>query len=127
MFLKMIRRKKMSMNDDAVSQELALDVTAEEARALHRVVRAMHDGHCPKCGHLGSADEFYYPALTRLDPATVKEGHHMCPKCAFVVTDAEAAAALQQFQPYLIKSVEIFDCWRTTRLSSDVSELVDEQ
>lgn len=34
-----------------ISEHCNLDVeNRERARVLHRVVRAMHDGHCPKCG-----------------------------------------------------------------------------
>lgn len=36
---------------------LCLDVKDDEARALHRIVRAMHDGHCPSCGHLAPAGQ----------------------------------------------------------------------
>jgi hypothetical protein len=32
--------------------EHVLDVDFEVARSLHRVVRAMHDGECPKCNRL---------------------------------------------------------------------------
>ena len=33
------------------------NVDGDTARCLHRVVRAMHDGHCPNCGLLSSASE----------------------------------------------------------------------
>lgn len=83
--------------------ELQIDVTAEEARALHRIVRAMHDGHCPKCGHLGPADDFLQVT-----------GDHVCPhvECGFTVTAGEARSALAAFQPHLHKSVELFEQWR---------------
>ena len=28
------------------------------ARACHRIVRAMHDGHCPECGLLDTSERF---------------------------------------------------------------------
>ena len=90
------------------ASELALDVSAEEARALHRVVRAMHDGHCPKCGYLGPAENFW--ADDPNDPSG--EGKHECPLCHFTVTEREARGALMAFQPHLDKSVAIFEQWR---------------
>lgn len=88
--------------DEQENNPLNLDVSSEEARALHRVVRAMHDGHCPKCGHLGPSSVFY------------RDREHCCPVCKFTVTDEEAATALKLFQPYLSKSVEVFERWRPT-------------
>lgn len=96
-----------------VADECNLDVErGEQARALHRVVRAMHDGHCPKCGHLAPSEEFYFPKLMRNDPPFVKPGFHKCPRCHFTVTEDEAEAALAEFRPYLNKSVEVFEKWR---------------
>ncbi len=88
--------------------ELQLDVTAEGARALQRVVRAMHDGHCPKCGHLGSAELF-----VRLGVAYSVD--HVCPVCKFEVSEEEAKAALAAFHPHFSKSVEVFETWRSGR------------
>ena len=86
---------------------LNLDVTAEEARALHRVVRAMHDGHCPKCGHLGTSIEFLVVDMYGC--------FHKCPNCGFAVSEHEAKAALAAFHPYLSKSVDVFERWRSSR------------
>lgn len=83
---------------------LNLDVSAEEARALHRVVRAMHDGHCPKCRTLGTAESFQEPP-----------GGHSCPFCGFEITHQEEIDALAAFHPYLAKSVEVFEKWREVR------------
>ncbi|MCC7419409.1 MAG: hypothetical protein IT428_03920, partial [Planctomycetaceae bacterium] len=58
---------------------------ADKARALHRVVRAMHDGHCPKCGHLGPSETFWVCAFSLLGP-----GSHKCPECGFFITAEEA-------------------------------------
>lgn len=86
------------------SEELSLDVTAEDSRALHRVVRAMHDGHCPFCGYLASAEKF-----------AKDNGDHTCPNCGETVTALDAFMALREFHPRLEKSVEIFRHWRNER------------
>lgn len=91
------------------ANELQLDVSAEGARALHRVVRAMHDGHCPKCGYLGPADIFWRDNKPPNTPAD--EGYHECPICHFVVTESVARAALAAFKPHFSKSVEVFERW----------------
>lgn len=100
-----------------------------KTRALHRVVRAMHDGECPKCGHLGTSESFYYPRqITNSGPAwscprgiheefckcerLVSEACHMCPKCEFTITDTEAEAALKEFQPFMKPNYEIFLEWQ---------------
>lgn len=90
------------------ADECNLDVDlAEQARALHRVVRAMHDGHCPNCGYLGPSTAF-------------DDGHqHRCPSCYFTITRKEAEAALDEFRPYLARSVELFEKWRAGSLEDN--------
>lgn len=86
--------------------DLNLDVDpGVRARALHRVVRAMHDGHCPKCGHLGPSDQFIRPKAGW----GIESAEHICPKCGFSISDSEASAALAEFLPYLGESVKIFE------------------
>lgn len=85
------------------AEELNIDVSSEGARALHRVVRAMHDGHCPRCGYLGPYYEFWH------------EEYHECPVCQFRVTEVEARAALMAFKPHFGKSLEVFEQWRSGR------------
>lgn len=88
-----------------IAEECNLDVErAEQARALHRVVRAMHDGHCPRCGCLESADVFMQGSC------------HKCPDCGFRITHREAELALAEFRPYLVRSVEVFEAWRSNLL-----------
>ena len=94
-----------------LSEKLNLDVSPEVARALHRVVRAMHDGHCPKCGYLGPSEDFqrqYAPAPRKLVIAD-----HVCPDCGFRITWEEAKAALVAFQPFMKANVELFERWRS--------------
>ena len=86
------------------SKQLNIDSGDEKfelARALHRVVRAMHDGHCPKCGHLASSMEF--------EPS---EGYHCCPECLFAITKEEADEALAMFLPYMQKNYDKFAAWQ---------------
>lgn len=84
--------------EPTVPEEMQFD----EARALHRIVRSMHDGHCPKCGHLGSAEMFRRDHL----------GTHECPKCGFYIRDSHAEKAMQEFKPFLQRSLVIFELWR---------------
>lgn len=94
------------------SKELNLDVQAEQARALHRVVRAMHDGHCPNCGYLGASDLFVVDYVSGSERLT----DHVCPHCGFAVSDSEAKEALAQFAPFLQKSVVLFKQWQAERV-----------
>lgn len=85
--------------------EMNSDVTATEARALHRVVRAMHDGNCPKCGLLDAASEF------------VGFGGHCCPRCEFYISHDDATAALETFRPFMELNVQVFEKWRAQRVT----------
>jgi len=88
----------------SIAKELNIDAGTEQfelARALHRVVRAMHDGHCPKCGYLASSMEF--------EPS---EGYHVCPECLFAITKEEADEALAMFLPYMQKNYDKFVAWQ---------------
>lgn len=97
-----------------LAQELALDIDAEGAGALHRVVRAMHDGYCPKCGYLAGAHRFVIAEPVG-DEVRQMELRHQCPACGFTITKDEAEAALALFQPIFSKSVEVFEQWRQNR------------
>lgn len=95
--------------------QLNSDVSSDTARALHRVVRAMHDGNCPECGHLGPADAFH--GYCRLEPdendkeiAVIEK--HVCPVCGFTITAEEAQAALAKFQEYMAANCRVFKQWR---------------
>ncbi|WP_417744809.1 hypothetical protein [Rosistilla oblonga] len=92
-----------------IGDDCQLDVEmAEQARALHRVVRAMHDGHCPSCGHLDDASNFIVDRDTNVES-------HSCPNCKFRIFRQESEAALAEFRPYLKKSVDVFEAWRKER------------
>lgn len=83
----------------------------EIARSVHRIVRAMHDGECPKCHRLFQSKsvvvemEFYSFAS---DP---KEDER-CPNCGFTITRSEIIAALEIFGPVMEKNLEVFEDWR---------------
>lgn len=89
------------MNGDMPAGEL--DVIAERARSLHRVVRALHDGHCPRCSAIFPAEH------------AERIGFETCPECGFKITNEEAAAAVKEFAPVMRKSLEIFEEWRRNR------------
>lgn len=72
-------------------------------RAIHRVVRAMNDGACPRCGSIGDRDDMNMGNFLK------------CPHCGFFVTEAEAEAAMKQFAPVMAESVAIFEEWRSER------------
>lgn len=87
---------------------LALDVSLEQARALHRVWRALNDGDCPKCHKFHAATEIHraFDAIT-------------CPSCRFHVKKAEIEAIEKMFAPAMNAAVAIFEQWRTdTRCDS---------
>lgn len=86
-----------------MKNSLQLDVKGTHARALHRVIRAMHDGHCPDCGHLGPSSDFRPEDYA---------SEYKCPSCGFGFTYEETKAALAQFHPHLKESVQIFKSWR---------------
>lgn len=81
----------------------------ERYRALHRVVRAMHDGHCPNCGHLGTSDSFLW---TTDDPDPDECGKlllgHRCPACGFATYKEDEETALKLFKPFMEKAVAIW-------------------
>ena len=89
-----------------IAKECKLDSDAgDRARALHRVVRAMHDGHCPNCGFIAGSEAFLVNTLMGYE----------CPRCQFRVDFQEAYEALLEFQPYFAKSVKVFNEWRQSR------------
>lgn len=92
--------------------ELNLDVSADVARALHRVVRAIHDGHCPACGHLGPSDAFYFTPYSCPISKSIGEPFHQCPRCDFRVLDSEAEAAMKAFEPFMKAATQVFNGWR---------------
>jgi hypothetical protein len=89
-----------------------LNPDQDEARALHRIVRAMHDGECPRCHQVsGSAQMRIDPAwASRYRPAGWK-----CPTCGFFISQAEAEDVFQIFAPFMKRNLAIFEKWRARR------------
>lgn len=90
------------------AKEFNHDVDADLARTLHRVVRAMHDGHCYNCGHLG-------PSATFEKVYRAELVGHKCPECSFFISEEETDAALKLFQPYGTKALKVFTDWSKKR------------
>jgi hypothetical protein len=103
------------LNQDStpVEQMTAFD----RKRSLHRIVRAMHDGHCPKCSHLAGSELFRH--YTKKEHATgraiIPDGHK-CPNCGFSITAEEEKDILAEFGPYYSKGLEVLAHWRKLRL-----------
>jgi hypothetical protein len=83
---------------------IALDVSLEKARALHRVWRALNDGDCPKCHNYHSA------AAINRDCLGI-----MCPSCGFMVTLDEIEDIQNLFAPAMDAAVAIFEAWSEKR------------
>lgn len=110
--------EKLFVAPAGFSQEHQLDVDFETARALHRVVRAMHDGECPKCHAL------FESLQMRGDRSSTFKGNNTshpwtmnmtCPSCKFTISESDADAAIQAFAPIMEKCVQVFEDWRQKR------------
>lgn len=83
------------------------DCDVDTARSLHRVVRALYTGHCPRCGKFWQ--NINYGKLRGWSDC------ERCPECGFAITHEEAAAALAEFAPIMRKNLEVFEQWRKER------------
>jgi hypothetical protein len=99
-----------TMSDCVLSnvQPVALDVSLEKARALHRVWRALNDGDCPNC-------HAYHQATEMLRRWNVGQKGIMCPSCSFCVTTEEIQDIEKLFAPAMEAAVKIFQDWRLGR------------
>lgn len=87
-----------------------LDTDASDrARAVHRIVRAMHDGECPNCGTLDEAAEL------RFDGDEYNADDMMCLHCKFSISQEEQKAAIREFSHIMKKSLKVFLEWREAR------------
>jgi len=93
-----------------ITQPTAQDVIIERARSLHRVVRALHDGHCPSCGHIFQPHE-----QVASHGVQAYADREQCPKCKFTITHEEAEAVCKEFAPIMRKNLEVFEEWRANR------------
>jgi hypothetical protein len=94
-----------SRGKPAEIKPVALDVSLEKARALHRVWRALNDGDCPKCHTHVRATHIF----------TTDDGGLLCPSCNFKVTGAEIRDIEVMFAPAMDAAVAIFEQWRAGR------------
>ena len=92
--------------EQACKATVALDVSLEKARALHRVWRALNDGDCPKCHEWPSWVE-----------SNSDNGFIQCRKCGFYVTGDEVVSMQKLFAPAMDSAVAIFEDWRATASS----------
>lgn len=90
-----------------------LNLDTDEARALHRIVRAMHDGECPKCHAIHPSDKMVETVFKPF------EGYRRvgwaCPSCCFTITAEEAADVFRIFAPFMERNLAVFEKWRESR------------
>lgn len=101
---KSMRESPYIESDPPESKHLALDVSLEQARALHRVWRALNDGDCPKCHKFHAATEIIRSAYGIT-----------CPSCRFVIAHSEIEAIEKLFAPAMDGAVAIFEKWRAAQ------------
>lgn len=107
---------------DCSVKPIALDVSLEKARALHRVWRALNDGDCPKCHTFHRASEirqsFGRPvSMAEWNGQFVRESIR-CPTCEFTITCEEIAEIEKMFAPAMDAATAIFEEWRAKRMGS---------
>lgn len=90
-----------------------LNLDHEEARALHRIVRAMHDGECPKCHDIHASDRMviWDRSGDTGQGEKFKRGWR-CPSCGFEITNEEAAEVFRIFAPFMKRNLAVFEKWR---------------
>lgn len=90
--------------------DLHLDIELDQARALHRVWRALNDGDCPKCHKAVAATDVIRPQ--NKDGVWIKCPN---PSCGFLVMGKEVEEIERVFAPAMDAAVAIFEKWRTSR------------
>ena len=98
---------------------MALDISLEKARALHRVWRALNDGDCPKCHTFHRASEirtdFGKPIPSAEFNGTFVAQSIGCPTCGFTITREEIVEIEKMFAPAMDAATAIFEEWRAGR------------
>lgn len=84
------------------------------AEAVHEIVRALHDGECPKCHELFKSFQTVVPKPVTFSKGLPREDEK-CPSCGFTITREEIKAALKEFAPVMEKNLEVFEEWRKGR------------
>jgi hypothetical protein len=84
----------------------------DTARAVHRIVRAMHDGECPKCHKLHDSTAMRRLVRSHRGDVINVIGNWTCPACGFFITPEESEAAMQHFAPFMEANLKVFEQWR---------------
>src|SRR5260221_68348 len=98
-----------------ITEDLALDVSLEKARALHRVWRALNDGDCPACHEYCGADKvlrIYDTSISCTVLGLKLLVQIACPACSFYITAREINAIEELFAPAMDAAMRIFLGWR---------------
>jgi hypothetical protein len=98
-------------------ERMALDVSLEQARALHRVWRALNDGDCPKCHHHFAASDMLRDWQTLIPRGRI--GAIQCPSCKFHVSGPEIDEIEKLFAPAMDGAVAVFEEWRKSLTRAD--------
>lgn len=104
---------------DFDDQRLAIDEGGgafKIARACHRIVRAMHDGACPKCGYADRSEHF-----------TDNNGNHRCPNCEFAIPNEDVERVMAMFLPFMAESLAIFEQVRAGKFGEKPAAVESEQ
>lgn len=88
-----------------------LNLDHDEARALHRIVRAMHDGECPQCHDVFDAREMRR-TYARMRTTPMNQEGWECPACHFSISQMEAEEVLRLFAPFMERNLAVFRAWR---------------
>lgn len=96
--------KELAGKTGNVQADLALDVSLEKARALHRVWRALNDGDCPKCHRYVPATKVFRGTIPSIERRGIR-----CPNCRFFVLDEEIERIEKLFAPAMDGAVKIFE------------------
>lgn len=108
--------KPLSQPEEAATGNSLLNHDHDQARSLHRIVRAMHDGECPACHEVHDSSEMWRTSLLlNLPDNVVAPSGWQCPACGFHITEAEGEAIFQIFAPFMTKNLEVFRDWRAAR------------
>jgi tRNA(Ile2) C34 agmatinyltransferase TiaS len=89
-----------------------LNLDHSESRSVHRVVRAMHDGECPKCHNL-------HPSIQMEVPSG-----HKCPTCGYFISHEESKAAIETFRACMEDNLVVFERWRQLRKDFKLKQIM---
>lgn len=91
-----------------------MDADIELALSVHRVIRSLHDGVCPRCGVVHPCPEV---GIDEQGEYTEER----CSACGFTITVEEQKAGLALFAPVMRANLEVFEGWRSSRNTNQVT------